>query len=590
MASPYRPFSGGPAAAAIRATGTTSGRQRFGRISMRIPTSDDTFRRYGLSARVATPQQLADRIADGYTGQGRYKRNGRMRMRGKGGFWGDLWNGTAGIRSTIGRSLRGGSAGAWGSAAGHAMQALGVGEYVTNDLVNGGGGQPGSGIPSFSPGQEGSVIVSHEEYLCDVFGPAANTFENKSYPVNPGLETSFPWLAQIAQNYDEYTIHQLMYTYRSSVAPLGASGSGQVGSVIMATQYNPEEDPFTNKGAMLQYASSRSARVIDGMIHGVECNPNMNSGAPGKFVRTGPVRNGIDLKSYDVGTFNMAIDGVPPQYQGQSIGELYVSYTVELRKPRLYEAQGFGIQRSLFVIPWQATPLPIIDPMGSSLRSPNQKLLQGQQNDLGIMIDGFDGPDWAQLPAISPTSQATCFSVKFPDALYGTFKVTVTAQGNQLGNPTVPPAPPQPIRWIGETYWSSTGNVTPVRDMIATNKLTGTVPFEVAATVASPQMAWDYINTAYGSNAIGGYTLTSEFHVRVDIQDGNLGPNQCRILYAWQLTNGAPQFNQVTIDVTEYNSGFNYKQDGSNDQVMLKDSTGNLVNPTAVINGPYALG
>ena len=561
MASPYRPFGGGAEAAAIRARGTTAGRQRFGRISMRIPTSDDTFQRSGLNTRVATPKQLADRIADGYTGQGKY---GRMRMRGRGGFWGDLYAGTAGLRSSIGRSLRSGGAGAWGSAAGHAMQALGVGDYVTNSLVNGGGGQSGGGVPSFSPGQEGSIVVTHEEYLSDVFGPAANEFVNKPYQINPGLEETFPWLAQIAQNYDEYTIHQLMFSYRSSIAPIGASGTGQVGTVIMATQYNSDEPPFNSKGQMLQYAASRSARVIDGMIQGVECNPNMSSGAPGKYVRAGPTGLNQDIKTYDLGVFNMAVSDVPATYTGQSIGELYVSYTVELRKPKFFEAAGLGISRDYFLWPVGPGGVPNYDyQQPTNVGAGITGRLSGQQNRIGCTTTVLPGTNpITQLPLPSPTQ--VMLPLGLPDAFYGMLKVVATVTFNVVGLlPTVAGAQLA----VPPVTMATTGNVHLISDIIRQG-----TPGAVGAGLFVP--SWDNHEIQW---AVDGANVLArvEFHIRVDVAGGAI-PNTVAA-YINFVPVGGPNWTQVTYDVSEYNTAFNYKDDGTNDQIVLVGATGGVV-------------
>lgn len=549
MSNPYRPFDADARAAIAR--GFTNRKQRYGKIVTRIPTGGATTIRYGLNKRVATPAQLEARINDGYEGAGAYRRK-RMRMRGRGGFWGDLWAGTQGLRGDIGRSLRGGSAGAWGNAAGHAMQALGVGEYVTNSLVNGGGGQIGAGVPSFSPGQEGSIMVIHEEYLSDVFAPPANTFANQTYDINVGLEQTFPWLAQIAQNYDEYEIKQLMFTYRSSIAPLGASGTGQVGTIIMATQYNPDEQPFNSKGPMLQYAGSRSARVIDGMIQGVECNPNMNSGAPGKFTRAGPVPVGADIKTYDIGRFNMAVSDVPGTYAGQSIGELYVSYTVELRKPKFFEAAGFGISRDFFALPYNAVGYNSNSPMWPGLPATAAALLRGQQNRIGVSLS----PNFSLFPNPVPIIPASTTGVGllFPPDFYGNLKVVARFLQPALVVSISLATPPE--LWL-------TGNVRPVNDMLRAGPAGNT---------------WLAIRDAYGSDTSGNKVLEIEFHIQIEVASGGI-PNQALGLFTFAASLPGGYWHGATLDISEYNAGFNYLQDGTNDQIVLVGPTGGVVVP-----------
>jgi len=80
---------------------------------------------------------------------------------------------------------------------------FGSGDYAmmgptpnNNVLVN------GAQIPRFDGYNKTSNIVSHREYLRDIQGTTA--FTNTSLPLNPGLFTTFPWLSNLAQCYQEY--------------------------------------------------------------------------------------------------------------------------------------------------------------------------------------------------------------------------------------------------------------------------------------------------------------------------------------------------------------------------------------------------
>ena len=58
------------------------------------------------------------------------------------------------------------------------------------------------------------VIINHCEYLQDVYGPADAKFTNNELDLNPGLLENFPFLAQIAANYEEYEFIQLMFHFK----------------------------------------------------------------------------------------------------------------------------------------------------------------------------------------------------------------------------------------------------------------------------------------------------------------------------------------------------------------------------------------
>jgi hypothetical protein len=222
----------------------------------------------------------------------------------------------------------------------------GRGDYTSmNSLVNGGGD---SVVPKFAP-DGSSVTISNVEYVKDIYAPGTNTpFSISAFAINPGLPVAFPWLSQIAANYQEYELMQCIYTFKSTIADFAAA-SGQVGQVIMATQYNPSLEVFADKETMMMYEGSMSCKTSSSMLQGVECDPAKLAATTGrKYVRTGNVSSSEDLKEYDQGVLNIALLNPPTTYLGQVMGELWVSYTVTLRKPRLNALNGNSIPSDVF--------------------------------------------------------------------------------------------------------------------------------------------------------------------------------------------------------------------------------------------------
>ena len=161
--------------------------------------------------------------------------------------------------------------------------------------------------------------------------------------LNPGLGETFPWLAQVAMNYEEYEFLQLVITFKSTIDQSLAT-NGQSGQVALTTSYNPSQDPFGSKQEMMGYSGGMSCKTNQSMIHGVECDPAKNSGSAGKFVRPGYVAT-QDLKNFDLGTTFVSILDCPSQFLGQTLGELWVSYTVTLRKPKLAVHENYNVGR-----------------------------------------------------------------------------------------------------------------------------------------------------------------------------------------------------------------------------------------------------
>lgn len=290
----------------------------------------------------------------------------------------------------------------------------GRGAYAANSLVVG-------GEPSMSVGgpqdESESIVISNREYVQDVYGPGSAAFTNQSIQLNPGLQQNFPWLAQIAINYEEYDFLQLIFTYRSIIDIGNANTTGQSGSLVMVCDYNASHAPFDTKEAMMCYHGAVSGKATEDLVCGIECDPaktNINEG----FVRTGPVPYGEDIKTYDHGLFQFAISNIPAAMQNQQLGELWVDYTVRLRKPKLATSRGFAIQQDTFVAgesAWNGTlATPAANSDGPRIAAPLgalTKLLAGRANNIGCLVT---------YPALSQ------MQLTFPASLNGLFRITYT--------------------------------------------------------------------------------------------------------------------------------------------------------------------
>lgn len=189
-----------------------------------------------------------------------------------------------------------------------------------------------AGNPPTVQNSSGGFIVRHREYIGDV--PSSAAFQNFSFPLNPGLAVTFPWLASLAENFEEWIPRGIIFEYKtmSSDAVVSANANAGLGSVIMATEYNPYAGTFGNKQQMENYEGAVSCKPSVSCMHAVECSKFKNP-MGSYYTRTGPVPSGQDLRLYDLGTFQLAVQGT--QSTGTVMGELWVSFEVEFRKPRL---------------------------------------------------------------------------------------------------------------------------------------------------------------------------------------------------------------------------------------------------------------
>lgn len=205
----------------------------------------------------------------------------------------------------------------------------GFGDYQIqgNSLMEGGLSPP----EIVNSVNRGGVIVRHREYLGDI--NAAQVFTVTNYAINPGLSTTFPWLAAIASAYEEYEFRGLIFEFKSlsSDAVLSSATSSALGYVAMATQYNAAAPNFQDKKALENYEYSNSSKPSCTFIHPVECKKRLNVDTH-LYVRTGAVPTGQDQKTYDLGEFNIAVGGC--QASTGVLGELWCTYEIELFHPR----------------------------------------------------------------------------------------------------------------------------------------------------------------------------------------------------------------------------------------------------------------
>lgn len=226
------------------------------------------------------------------------------------------------------------------SAADMLKHVTGIGDYVVNynTILH-----PDQ-VPEFSRGNKRGFIVTHREYIMDVISSAsAGAFNINSFAINPGDPATFPWLSNIAQQFEEYRIHGMIFNFKTTSADALNSTNTALGTVVMATQYNTISPAFTNKQQMENYEFGSSTTPSNSLMHPIECDPKISSFGPVYTVRLGAGTDTGDERLYDIGRFSIATVGM----QGTSVnlGELSVTYQCEFFKPRLSNTE--------FAVHWQ---------------------------------------------------------------------------------------------------------------------------------------------------------------------------------------------------------------------------------------------
>lgn len=210
------------------------------------------------------------------------------------------------------------------------MAITGLGDYDidTNSVEAAAtGGHLGNNVPMMV-NSKCSNTLRHREYLGDIFSSNSN-FSAVQFSINPGLFSTFPWLAPIANCFTSYRMRGLIYEFNSLATEYSAQTS--LGFVALGTQYNTIDPPFTDKITMLNSEYANSRKPSETFMHAVECAGNQLV-LEQLYVRDQSPPNDTDIRFYDLGTLTLAVGGQVAN--DEIIGELWASYECEFYQPK----------------------------------------------------------------------------------------------------------------------------------------------------------------------------------------------------------------------------------------------------------------
>jgi len=208
---------------------------------------------------------------------------------------------------------------------------VGSGDYASNttDLAVNSLIKPGANQYATFGDNTSCVRIQHREYIRDIFAGAPGTFTTTSIEVNPGLQTSFPYLSGLANNFEEYRVSGMVFELVSTTSPYNSISA--MGSVIAAMQYNAANPPFTTKAQMENSDFAISARLDKSIMYGVECKDLATNNL---YIRNQALDT-IPKTSTDVGLLQLAIQSGMGITADSVIGELWVSYDIDLMRPHI---------------------------------------------------------------------------------------------------------------------------------------------------------------------------------------------------------------------------------------------------------------
>jgi len=308
---------------------------------------------YGPSAtRTAAFEKIQRRRAADYWGPGDYRSVGKYIPR----IGGAIGGGLAGWRSSGAPGMFEGAKKGWKAGA-RLSRLSGMGDYSTNQIIDnptGSGQQAVMHNVGTTDDLTGDLVYSNSEFIANVtaFCPAgtqSSPFQIQGFELNPGLSTTLPFFAQLAQNFELYEPMGWIFQYKPTSGEFGNNTSNSLGKIIMATNYDPNASAFVNAVQMSNYDYANSSKPSEGMIHGVECAPQARS------TRMMYVRTGVSPKDKlftDIGTFFLATEGIPfgesSTDRSAIVGELWVTYSMRLSRSKLYQSLNENIPYAIF--------------------------------------------------------------------------------------------------------------------------------------------------------------------------------------------------------------------------------------------------
>lgn len=205
-------------------------------------------------------------------------------------------------------------------------KAIGSGDYEVM------GARANSLISGNSRRKDDGFHFIHREYIKDITAAGTGGFSLDAVDINPGISDSFPYLAQIASNFEEFRINGMIFEFISTAS--NYSNTVSLGTIIAAAEYNTSATPFTTKIQMENANNAVAARTDRNILFGIECDEFPNARY---YVKT-PTASSTPINLTTPATFYLGQVLPTTIAAGTIVGELWVSYDITFFRPRPAQA------------------------------------------------------------------------------------------------------------------------------------------------------------------------------------------------------------------------------------------------------------
>jgi hypothetical protein len=210
--------------------------------------------------------------------------------------------------------------------------------------------------PKITTSPSGDITVTHLEFVTDV--PLLSSFNVFNLPINPQAPGTFPWLFAISTRYEMYRFVKLTMHYRPSVS------TATDGYIIIGADFD-SYDAAPTRYAMMNWKTAVKCAVWEA------CDIDLTHESRLAIARycnsSSPI--GADKRLDDLGNFWIATDS-PGLAAAKQAGELFISYTVQLKIPSLKYPNALYFQNDVDV----GIPVANNDYFGNTLTIFNESL------------------------------------------------------------------------------------------------------------------------------------------------------------------------------------------------------------------------
>lgn len=170
-----------------------------------------------------------------------------------------------------------------------------------------------------------TLHVAHSELIASINTPSSGDYLICGLMLNPGNQTAFPWLSQLALNFEYYNFKNLKFRYVPRCSMMVS------GSCVMAVDYDVMDSSPVHMADIANMLGAKPFAVYENAM--TVCDPRSLHLYPYRYLRS----SGNDPRLEAVGNFFLMINTGDVD---TTMGDLWVDYDIELFCPQFAEPSG----------------------------------------------------------------------------------------------------------------------------------------------------------------------------------------------------------------------------------------------------------